>query len=290
MTLAHHYRTLGLRRGASFHDIKAAYRQLVRQCHPDINPNEQAVEQFIQINDAYTVLLAAVQPSARSRAEDGIKAGSKASSHTNSQSNDVPASSDQLGPLNFDQFGENFSEHFTVENLKSQLENLGIGRFSRRPSEVVETDASRREATSFAGAVGAPPETAKQTANQTTNQTAKTPVAGAQNLTEADPEYRLKQEAYLQLKDLLKLQKFPRAIALVEGLAHRIPNDVEIIQWQAIVYQRWARQLIGQGKLQKARIYLEKALRTDPHNPSLWNEANRDFQRLEQLKDQPSAL
>ncbi len=65
MTLAHHYRTLGLRRGASFHDIKAAYRQLVRQCHPDINPNEQAVEQFIQVNDAYTVLSAAMQPSAK---------------------------------------------------------------------------------------------------------------------------------------------------------------------------------------------------------------------------------
>ncbi len=67
MTLAHHYLTLGLRQGASFHDIKAAYRQLVRQCHPDIKPNEQAVEQFIQINDAYTVLSAAMETSAKVR-------------------------------------------------------------------------------------------------------------------------------------------------------------------------------------------------------------------------------
>ncbi len=139
---------------------------------------------------------------------------------------------------------------------------------------VAETDTSP-EASSSAGAVSSP---------DTPNQAAKTPAANAQNLTDVDPEYRLKHEAYLQLKDLLKLQKFPRAIALVEGLAHRIPNDAEIIQWQAIVYQRWARQLIGQGKLQKARIYLEKALRTDPHNPSLWSEVNRDFQRLEQFK------
>lgn len=278
MTLAHHYRTLGLRRGASFNDIKAAYRQLVRQCHPDINPNKQAVEQFIQINDAYTVLSAAMQPSAKDRAKT---TSAKTSAKVRPESGDMPASSAQPRPLNLDQFGENFSEHFTVESLKSQLENLGIGRFSRGPSAVAETDASRREATSFAGAVGTP---------EAANQAAKMPVASAQNLTDVDPEYRLKQEAYLQLKDLLKLQKFPRAIALVEGLAHRIPNDVEIIQWQAIVYQRWARQLISQGKSPKARIYLEKALRTDPHNPSLWSEVNRDFQRLEQLKDQPSAL
>ncbi len=278
MTLAHHYRTLGLRRGASFHDIKAAYRQLVRQCHPDINPNEQAVEQFIQVNDAYTVLSAAMQPSAKDKIS--AKDRAKTSAQVRPESGDMPASSAQPGPLNLDQFGENFSEHFTVESLKSQLENLGIGRFSRRPSAVAETDDSC-EVTSFASAVGTP---------EAANKAAKTPVANAQNFTDVDPEYRLKQEAYLQLKDLLKLQKFPRAVALVEGLAHRIPNDVEIIQWQAIVYQRWARQLISQGKSQKARIYLEKALRTDPHNPSLWSEVNRDFQRLEQVKDQPSAL
>ncbi len=264
MTLAHHYRTLGLRQGASFHDIKAAYRQLVRQCHPDINPHEQAVEQFIQINDAYTVLSAAMQPSAKVRLESAS----------------MPARSDQSGSLNLDQFGENFSEHFSVESLKSQLENLGIGRFSRRQSAGAETN-TRSKASSSAGAVSSP---------STPNQVATTPAASPQNLTDLDPEYRLKHEAYLQLKDLLKLHKFPRAIALVEGLAHRIPNDAEIIQWQAIVYQRWARQLISQGKLQKARIYLEKALRTDPHNPSLWGEVNRDFQRLEQFKDRPSAL
>ena len=56
MNLARHYRTLGLRRGASAPDVKAAYRKLVRQYHPDINPDEAAIEQFIKINDAYTAL------------------------------------------------------------------------------------------------------------------------------------------------------------------------------------------------------------------------------------------
>ena len=67
-----------------------------------------------------------------------------------------------------------------------------------------------------------------------------------------------------------------------EGLAQRITHDSEVRQWQAITYQRWGRELIGQGQLAKARIYLDKALKTDPLNKSLWVEINRDFQSLEQ--------
>ena len=62
-----------------------------------------------------------------------------------------------------------------------------------------------------------------------------------------------------------------------------MPTDSEIIQWQAIVYQRWGRKLIDNGQTQKARIYLKKALRTDPNNPSLWREINRDFWQLANL-------
>lgn len=99
----------------------------------------------------------------------------------------------------------------------------------------------------------------------------------------SDAEKRLKWDSYEQLQLLLKERRFARSIALVEGLAQRIPQDPEVRQWQAIAYQRWGRYLVSDRQLEKARIYLKKALRTDPHNRSLWEEVERDFRRLEQM-------
>lgn len=99
----------------------------------------------------------------------------------------------------------------------------------------------------------------------------------------SETEQHLKERSYQQLQFLLKYQRFPRAIALIEGLAQRIPQDREIRQWQAIAYQRWGRHLIKERKVEKARSYLKKALKTDPHNRTLWAEVERDFRRLEQI-------
>ncbi|MEG3910377.1 J domain-containing protein [Microcoleus sp. w1-18aA5] len=96
-------------------------------------------------------------------------------------------------------------------------------------------------------------------------------------------EQKLKQDAYVELQQLLKYQRFPRAIALIEGLAQRVPEDLEVRQWQAIAYQRWGRHLIGEKQVDKARIYLKKAVKTDPHNRALWAEVERDFRRLEEI-------
>jgi tetratricopeptide (TPR) repeat protein len=96
-------------------------------------------------------------------------------------------------------------------------------------------------------------------------------------------EQQLKTNSYQQLQQMLKEQRFPRAIALIEGLARRIPQDPEVKQWQAIAYQRWGRHLIQERQFDKARIYLKKALRTDPHNRSLWAEVERDFRYMERL-------
>jgi len=100
-------------------------------------------------------------------------------------------------------------------------------------------------------------------------------------LSEADQ--KLKDSSYKQLQELLIAQRFPRAIALVEALAGRFPHDREVRQWQAIVYQRWGSHLIDEKQVNKARAYLKKALKTDPHNRSLWEEMERDFRRLEQI-------
>jgi len=96
-------------------------------------------------------------------------------------------------------------------------------------------------------------------------------------------EQQLKASSYQQLQQFLKTQKFPRAIALVESLAQRMSRDPEVIQWQAIVYQQWGRFLIRDHQIDKARIYLRKALQTDPHNRSLWTEVEKDFRHIEQI-------
>ncbi|MBW4425765.1 MAG: J domain-containing protein [Nostoc desertorum CM1-VF14] len=96
-------------------------------------------------------------------------------------------------------------------------------------------------------------------------------------------EERLKWKTYEQLQRFLQERRFPQAIALAEALADRLSTDAEVRQWLAIAYQIWGRALISEKQLLKARIYLKKALKTDPHNKSLWYEVQRDFQRLEQI-------
>jgi molecular chaperone DnaJ len=52
-----YYKILGLNRTSSEKDIKAAYRKLARQYHPDVNPgNKTAEATFKQINEAYEVI------------------------------------------------------------------------------------------------------------------------------------------------------------------------------------------------------------------------------------------
>lgn len=52
-----YYSLLGVARTASESDLKRAYRELAKQCHPDLNPGDAgAEERFKQISEAYAVL------------------------------------------------------------------------------------------------------------------------------------------------------------------------------------------------------------------------------------------
>jgi curved DNA-binding protein len=53
-----YYKTLGVGKSASAKEVKAAYRKLARQWHPDVNPTKknEAEEKFKEISEAYEVL------------------------------------------------------------------------------------------------------------------------------------------------------------------------------------------------------------------------------------------
>jgi molecular chaperone DnaJ len=56
MTQRDYYEILGVERSASSDDLKAAFRRLARQYHPDVNKAPDAEERFKEINEAYAVL------------------------------------------------------------------------------------------------------------------------------------------------------------------------------------------------------------------------------------------
>lgn len=219
------YQILRLRSGASVAEVKASYRLLARQYHPDANPGDaRSHDKFIQLHKAYKHLLAVLSYSREIQAPSPAK--------------NTPAKNNAPRPS--------------------------------APSP--QKSASRAKAASRAAPSPPPPRDRRESAKTS-------PFRHNPQLSEF--EKLLKQKAYLQLQELLRGKRFPRAIALVEGLARRVPNDVEVRQWQAITYQRWGRQLLERGQITKARIYLKKALRTDPHNRSLWAEVERDFRRTQ---------
>lgn len=52
-----YYKALGLQKKATAQEIRAAYRKLARQHHPDVNPGDKGAEtRFKEVNEAYQVL------------------------------------------------------------------------------------------------------------------------------------------------------------------------------------------------------------------------------------------
>ncbi len=203
------YQLLGICRGASLDELKAAYRSLARKWHPDLNPGDRdAHQRFITLNEAYQILLA---------------------------------------------------------GITTQIER-----------RIAATKANSTAARSTSS-------TTARSTTATNNTTAKsTSSATAQSHGERN-ESELKWQLYAELQSLLKQQQFLKAIVLIEGLAHHAPQDRQVCQWQGIIYSQYGHQLVRNREFDKARIYLKKALRVDPHNRQLWQEVDRAFNRITQL-------
>jgi len=52
-----YFSILGLENGTVKGEIKRAYRQLAKKYHPDINPSPDAHDKFIEITEAYEILM-----------------------------------------------------------------------------------------------------------------------------------------------------------------------------------------------------------------------------------------
>jgi curved DNA-binding protein CbpA len=192
MNLVNCYRLLGLPSGATPEEVKASYRNLARQYHPDINRgNKEAQAYFIRLTEAYKFLI----------------------SH--------------------------------------------LPKTSSFPKNSVPKRATI--------SVNAPKPEVKE------------------NLNFSDYEKQLKWNCYEKLQQLLKEGRIIRAIALVEGLGQRLSDDPEVRQWQAITYQLRAKYLIQEGDLDRGKVFLKKALRTDPHNKSLMKEIRKILTEIESV-------
>lgn len=68
-----YYKELGLNRDASESEIKTAFRNIMRQYHPDVNPGKEAQEKAKRASDAYDVLSDSAKKASYDRAYDSVK-------------------------------------------------------------------------------------------------------------------------------------------------------------------------------------------------------------------------
>ena len=237
------YRKLGLSVGSSLAEVKAAYRKLARQYHPDTNRDTTSHDQFIQGTAAYRMLL-----------EHGHQITGEVDRRTRTARRSATT-----------------QPTTTANKTNNNKTNKTRVRVQSRPS--AKTTAKRRTSPNDDMVTGVDPSQPRQQPKMWPK------VEFNPELSPFDQE--LKEKTYKRLKTLLAGRRFPSAIAMSEALASRIPDDPEAQQWLAISYHRWGRELIDRREPDKARIFLKKALHTDPHNRELWVAIDHEFQRIE---------
>ena len=94
---------------------------------------------------------------------------------------------------------------------------------------------------------------------------------------------QLKWSSLHKLQQLLKQQNYPYAIAYIDSLAQRLPNDPQVREWQASAYLRWGRHVSKEKDLKKAKSCFKKALSILPKGSTLQSQVQQEFHRLSKL-------
>lgn len=122
MEFIDYYKILGVSKGASEKEIKAAYRKLARKYHPDLNPNNsEAEKKFKEINEANEVL---GDSEKRKKYDEYGKDWKHADEIKKSRQQQNQQSYSGANPRqDYSEFGGDFSEFF-----ESMYGNAGRGR------------------------------------------------------------------------------------------------------------------------------------------------------------------
>lgn len=205
--LAWCYEILELPAHATQQEIKAAYRKLARQYHPDLNPGDRTAEaRFKLIAIAYQTLVAALWQAPQATRRESVNT---TSAQSNTATPPAPTS-------------------------------------SRVRIHVKHPAQTKKSHTSLS----------------------------------AEDKW-LKVSTINQIYGQLKRKNWQQAVDVAEKLVSHFPDDPDSHQWLALTYHRCARSLIERYQYEQARIYLKKALHSDPHNRQLWLEIDRDYKNME---------
>ncbi len=154
MDLEVHFKTLGLKSGASWDEVKGAFRRLARTYHPDIAGPEGA-PRFAEITRAYMCLKEVVAPGAQrasgpaSRDSRGAARQGASSRHSNSMGDTVVTVTAKIGSLFRNLFGK--KEPVARSNVSSSgTRGTASEAFRGRASDVfgnaAQTDRKARSA------------------------------------------------------------------------------------------------------------------------------------------------
>jgi len=311
MNLGDCYQLLELTFGATLAEVKASYRRLARQYHPDLNPCASAHDRFIQLQQAYETLRqvapVAIAPIYRSYVTHSPTHSPTPPSpypgsvtprgYRSPADNPAHSSAPPTNPYYSPSHNPHHPHHgaatppdFRAATRRSSQassptanpSDSGVGKNGTTPGTTRgATSGATRGATPGVtpGAThGVPHEAPRNTHHVKAAHHSK---SGSASEPLSPLDRQLKRRTYQRLQQLLKQHRFPHAIALVEGLAQRLPQDVEVRQWKAVTYQCFGRYCTAIEQYGKAQVYLTKAYRTDPHNRELLATLTQDLRYLD---------
>ncbi|MBD3883397.1 J domain-containing protein [Phormidium tenue FACHB-886] len=178
--------------------------------------------------------------------------------------------------------------HATLDEIKSAYRQL-VKRYhpDRNPNSreaadrFIEINHAYETLLEAAQSMPAPPARPPAQASSTAKVRVSRRTAASRSTPLTPEQERLKQRSLEPIFVLLKQWQWQQAAREAEGLARRFPNDTEVGRALAKAYHGWARELLDRRRYDEARPFLQKAMKADPENRSLWEEIERDYLRIE---------